>query len=270
MHVETLGSGPRIVLVHGSVAPGWMTWNAQKPLADRFTLVVPVRSGYPPNPPLESIDFEDQAAELREVLEPGDHLVGHSYGGVVSLLAAPGAELGSLTVLEPPAFGVARATPRLRSSSGTSPTARRRSRASTSSSSCRSSDRHLRAVGPTAAGARGRRPRRDRGAHAGRGGDPLDAARGRAVPEARRLRRAQRGVRRRLRRARGAPRRAAGGPRRRGPPIPTRRAAERSPRRFAGRRARRDEPCYAACSSSGSLPTPDARAVRRASRSRST
>jgi pimeloyl-ACP methyl ester carboxylesterase len=111
MHVETLGSGPRIVLVHGSVAPGWMTWNAQKPLADRFTLVVPVRSGYPPNPPLESIDFEDQAAELRELLEPGDHLVGHSYGGVVSLLAAPGAELGSLTVLEPPAFGVARGDP---------------------------------------------------------------------------------------------------------------------------------------------------------------
>ena len=59
-----------------------MTWNAQEPLADRFTLVVPVRSGYPPNPPLERIDFEDQARELRGLLEPGDHLVGHSYGGV--------------------------------------------------------------------------------------------------------------------------------------------------------------------------------------------
>jgi pimeloyl-ACP methyl ester carboxylesterase len=111
MQVETLGSGPRVVLVHGSVAPGWMTWNAQKPLARSFTLVVPVRSGYPPNPPLEAIDFEDQAAELRELLEPGDHLVGHSYGGVVSLLASPSVELGSLTVLEPPAFGVARGHP---------------------------------------------------------------------------------------------------------------------------------------------------------------
>ena len=38
MHVERLGSGPRLVLVHGSVAPGWLTWNAQKPLADRFEL----------------------------------------------------------------------------------------------------------------------------------------------------------------------------------------------------------------------------------------
>jgi pimeloyl-ACP methyl ester carboxylesterase len=111
MHVETTGSGPRVVLVHGSVAPGWMTWNAQRPLAFRFTLVVPVRSGYPPNPPLDRIDFEEQALELRELLEPGDHLVGHSYGGVVSLLAAAAAPLTSLTVLEPPAFGVARGHP---------------------------------------------------------------------------------------------------------------------------------------------------------------
>jgi pimeloyl-ACP methyl ester carboxylesterase len=108
MHVEVIGEGPRIVLVHGSVAPGWMTWNAQKPLASQFTLVVPVRSGYPPNAPLERIDFEDQARELRGLLEPGDHLVGHSYGGVVSMLAAPNVPLASLTVVEPPAYGVAR------------------------------------------------------------------------------------------------------------------------------------------------------------------
>ena len=110
-HVEKLGAGPRIVLLHGSVTPGWVTWNAQKPLADRFTLVVPIRSGYPPNPPLERIDFEDQARELLDMLEPGDQLVAHSYGAVVALLAAPGAPLSSLTVVEPPAFGVARGHP---------------------------------------------------------------------------------------------------------------------------------------------------------------
>ena len=99
------------MLLHGSVTPGWLTWRAQQPLADRFTLVVPTRSGYPPNPPLERIDFEDQARELLEVLEPGDHLVGHSYGGVVSLLAAPSAPLASLTVVEPPAYGLARGHP---------------------------------------------------------------------------------------------------------------------------------------------------------------
>ena len=111
MHVERLGSGPRLVLVHGSVAPGWLTWNAQKPLAERFELVVPTRSGYPPNPPLDAIDFEVQAEELAALLEPGDHLAAHSYGAVVSLLAAARAQLASLTVVEPPAFGVARGDP---------------------------------------------------------------------------------------------------------------------------------------------------------------
>ena len=105
MHVEVVGSGPRIVLVHGS--GGNSGWPAQRPLAERYTLVMPTRSGYPPNPPLDRIDFEEQAGDLLEVVEPGDHLVGHSYGGVVSLLAAPTAQLASLTVLEPPAFGVA-------------------------------------------------------------------------------------------------------------------------------------------------------------------
>lgn len=104
MHVEVAGSGPRLVLVHGS---GGNSWPAQRPLAERYTLVMPTRTGYPPNPPLERIDFDVQARELLELLEPGDHVVGHSYGGVVSLIAAPDAELASLTVSEPPAFGVA-------------------------------------------------------------------------------------------------------------------------------------------------------------------
>jgi pimeloyl-ACP methyl ester carboxylesterase len=104
-----LGSGPRLVLVHGS--GGNSGWPAQRPLADRFTLVMPTRTGYPPNPPLDRVDFEQQAEELVELLQPGDNLVGHSYGGVVSLLAAVSADLASLAVLEPPAFGVAAGHP---------------------------------------------------------------------------------------------------------------------------------------------------------------
>ena len=113
MHVEVVGQGPRLVLVHGSVGFGMDVWAGQRRLAEQFTLVVPTRSGYPPNPPLERIDFEDQAPELADILEPGDHLVGHSYGGVVSLLAAGLRPelLRSLTVLEPPAFGVALGDP---------------------------------------------------------------------------------------------------------------------------------------------------------------
>lgn len=102
-----------MVLVHGSVGPGWATWEAQRPLADRYQLVVPHRTGYPPNPPLERIDFEVQAGEIAELVEPGTHLVGHSYGGVVSLLAAGlvPERIASLTVIEPPAFGLVRGVP---------------------------------------------------------------------------------------------------------------------------------------------------------------
>jgi pimeloyl-ACP methyl ester carboxylesterase len=113
VHTELVGSGPRIVLVHGSVTNGAMTWGGQGELADRYTLAIVDRTGYPPNDPVEHIDFEEQAIEISDLLEPGDHLVGHSYGGVISLLAAARRPelLRSLTVCEPPAFGVARGQP---------------------------------------------------------------------------------------------------------------------------------------------------------------
>jgi pimeloyl-ACP methyl ester carboxylesterase len=111
-HVETIGSGPRVVLVHGSGNPA-TAWDAQRALADRFTLVLPIRSGYPPNPPLERIDFERQAEELAALLDGRAHLVGHSYGGVISMLlaAAEPERVRSLAVSEPPAFGVAGSDP---------------------------------------------------------------------------------------------------------------------------------------------------------------
>jgi pimeloyl-ACP methyl ester carboxylesterase len=103
----------RVVLVHGSVANGPATFGALEALRGRFEVVVPNRGGYPPNPPLERIDFEEQADELAPLLGDGAHLVGHSYGGVISLLMAarrPEA-VRSLTMSEPPAFGVARGQP---------------------------------------------------------------------------------------------------------------------------------------------------------------
>jgi pimeloyl-ACP methyl ester carboxylesterase len=100
---------PRLVLVHGSVTNGAMTWGAQRELAERWELVVLDRPGFPPGPPVERVDFEEHADWLARQLQPGDHLCGHSYGGVVSLLAAAQAgELRSLTVIEPPATAVAR------------------------------------------------------------------------------------------------------------------------------------------------------------------
>ena len=73
----------RIVFVHGSVGNAQSTWSEQRALADRFECVFVTRSGYPPGPPLERIDFEEQADDVATELRGGDHLVGHSYGGVV-------------------------------------------------------------------------------------------------------------------------------------------------------------------------------------------
>jgi pimeloyl-ACP methyl ester carboxylesterase len=129
-------SQPRLLLVHGSVVNAELTWGAQKPLAERFEIVMPNRRGFPPGPDVERVDFADEAVWLEQFLEAdagsvagkaGDarredrgpcgaartHLVGHSYGGVISLLAAARRPelLRSLTVIEPPAFGIARGRP---------------------------------------------------------------------------------------------------------------------------------------------------------------
>ena len=100
----------RLVLVHGSVTGGRPTWSAQRRgLGDRFELLVLERPGFPGGPPADRVDFDEQAGWLDELMRPGDHLVGHSYGGVVSLLAAARAPelVRSLTVVEPPCTRVA-------------------------------------------------------------------------------------------------------------------------------------------------------------------
>src|SRR5438067_10099813 len=108
-----MDSQPRLLLVHGSVVNAELTWSAQKSLAGRFEIVAPNRRGFPPGPDVEHVDFEDEAVWLDPFLTPGTHLVGHSYGGVIALLAAARhpERLRSLAVIEPPAFGVARGIP---------------------------------------------------------------------------------------------------------------------------------------------------------------
>lgn len=99
----------RIVLVHGSVVGGRATWREQRRAGIAGAeLVVLERPGFAPGP-LEDVDFDDHADWVAERLVAGDHLVGHSYGGVVSLLAAARQRggLASLTVIEPPCTRVA-------------------------------------------------------------------------------------------------------------------------------------------------------------------
>jgi pimeloyl-ACP methyl ester carboxylesterase len=121
LHVDQYGDGPPVVFIHGGVLNGAMTWAAQQPLAERWRLVIVDRPGFGSSPPVDRVDFESDAELVAEILDRATelwgtdrvHLVGHSYGGVIALLAAgarPDA-LRSLTVIEPPAFGVAAGDP---------------------------------------------------------------------------------------------------------------------------------------------------------------
>jgi pimeloyl-ACP methyl ester carboxylesterase len=104
----------RLVLVHGSVTGGRPTWTVQRSgLRHRFDLVVLERPGFAPNPAVASVDFEREAELLCEQFRAGDHVVGHSYGGLIALLAAASAPetLRSLTVIEPPCTRVAAGNP---------------------------------------------------------------------------------------------------------------------------------------------------------------
>src|SRR5215218_9781894 len=113
LEVERLGDGPPVLFVHGSIVGPAQTWRAQRELAARWTLVLPHRPGFGASPPLARGDFEAEAPLVAELLGDGAHLVGHSYGAVIALLAAalrPEAVL-SLTVSEPGALGVAAGHP---------------------------------------------------------------------------------------------------------------------------------------------------------------
>jgi hypothetical protein len=99
------------------------------------------RRGFGASPADGRVDFERDAEDVAELLADGAHLVGHSYGGVVSLLAAarrPDA-VRSLVLIEPPAFGVARGRRGGRGADPATSTARarqRRIRASTAQRFC--------------------------------------------------------------------------------------------------------------------------------------
>ncbi len=113
LDVLEVGSGPPVVLVHGSVLGARDTWRRQLELADRWTLRLPNRPGFACSPPLERGDFELEAPLIADLLGDGAHLVGHSYGAVIAICAAalrPEAVL-SLTVSEPGCLRVAAGSP---------------------------------------------------------------------------------------------------------------------------------------------------------------
>jgi pimeloyl-ACP methyl ester carboxylesterase len=113
LDVPRLGSGPPVVLVHGSVVAARRTWRHQIALAESWSLALPNRPGFAASPALVRGDFEAEAPLVAELLGDGAHLVGHSYGAVIAMYAAalrPDA-VRSLTISEPGCLRVAAGDP---------------------------------------------------------------------------------------------------------------------------------------------------------------
>jgi pimeloyl-ACP methyl ester carboxylesterase len=113
LDVLTLGAGPPVVLVHGSIVDARRTWRHQLVLAEHWRLLLVKRPGFGGSPPLPRGDFEAEAPLVAELLGDGAHLVGHSYGAVIALLAAaarPDA-VRSLAISEPGCLRVAAGNP---------------------------------------------------------------------------------------------------------------------------------------------------------------
>ena len=108
LHVETLGAGDDVVLVHGAFGWGAHTFAEQRVLADDHRLHILDRRGYGASVTDGPVGWPVDVVDLVALLErlDGAHLVGHSYGGVDALLVA-GARpelVHSLVVVEPPIY----------------------------------------------------------------------------------------------------------------------------------------------------------------------
>ncbi len=114
LHVESTGSGVPVVLLHSSGLSG-RQWRrlAQGLSGAGFRATVPDLTGHgasPAWPEPTPFDFRTDVERLVAILEAEGpaHVVGHSYGALVGLLAALSTprQVRSLVLFEPVAFGV--------------------------------------------------------------------------------------------------------------------------------------------------------------------
>ena len=99
------GSGPPVVLVHGTSTDSASFRNLAPLLAERLTLVAVHRRGRGESGDAEAYSIEDEFADVAAVVDSLDEpaaLLGHSFGATVALGAATLARnLRALVVYEP-------------------------------------------------------------------------------------------------------------------------------------------------------------------------
>ncbi|MFE0588465.1 alpha/beta fold hydrolase [Micromonospora echinospora] len=99
----------QVILIHGTMTWGLAAFAGQQPLADHRRILVVDRRGFGASPDTAQSDYEVDADDVLGLMDRPTHLVGHSYGGVVALLAALRCPrlVRSLALIEPSALAVA-------------------------------------------------------------------------------------------------------------------------------------------------------------------
>jgi pimeloyl-ACP methyl ester carboxylesterase len=114
LHVEVIGEGPPVLLVHSSGLSG-RQWSrlAGRLSQQGFRVILPDLHGHgasPAWPAPTPLSYREDVVALASILraEAPVHVVGHSYGGLIALLAALEAPdaVRSMTLFDPVAFGV--------------------------------------------------------------------------------------------------------------------------------------------------------------------
>lgn len=102
---ERHGTGPPLVLLHGS-ASDRESWRGLIPhFPERYSLVVPDRRGRGASGDADEYALDREVEDLLalvESLEEPPVLFGHSYGALIALLAEPALDLRALILYEPP------------------------------------------------------------------------------------------------------------------------------------------------------------------------
>jgi pimeloyl-ACP methyl ester carboxylesterase len=109
LHVETLGTGRPVMLLHSSGLSSRQFSRIAPKLVERgLSVVMPDLTGHGKSPPVTEMSWRDDVARVAELITEPMTLFGHSYGGLVALhvaLALPD-RVTKVIAYDPVAFGV--------------------------------------------------------------------------------------------------------------------------------------------------------------------